>query len=282
MDKRDRAETFKARLNDAVERAGWSQSRLAEMAGLDRSTVSQLMGAETPRLPSGQALAEIAAALQISSDWLLGLSNHRGAASEILDQAVQMTEAPRHPVDEQVFAWTREVLGAKIRHVPAGLPDVFKTDDVLTFEYESAVRRTPAQAISDTEAQKDMLSRLETDTEIALPLQVVDSFVAGQWQWKGLSAKVRRNQLEVMAKALDEFYPAARLFAFDLREHYSVPFSVYGHQRVAIYVGQRYLAFTAPRYIQLMARHFDDLVRAAVVQGHEAAAWVAGKVKEVR
>ena len=72
MDKRDRAETFKARLNDAVERAGWSQSRLAEMAGLDRSTVSQLMGAETPRLPSGQALAEIAAALQISSDWLLG------------------------------------------------------------------------------------------------------------------------------------------------------------------------------------------------------------------
>ena len=155
-------------------------------------------------------------------------------------------------------------------------------DDVLTFEYESAVRRTPAQAISDAEAQKALLTRLETDMEIAVPVQMVDSFVAGQWQWRGLSAKVRRHQLEVMAEALDRFYPAARLFAFDLRERYSVPFSVYGHSRVAIYVGQRYLAFTAPRYIQLMARHFDDLVRAATVQGHEAAGWIAGKAKEVR
>lgn len=282
MDKRDRAETFRARLNDAVERAGWSQSRLAEMAGLDRSTVSQLMGADAPRLPSGQALAEISSALQISSDWLLGLSNHRGAASEILDQAVQMTEAPRHPVDEQVLAWTREVLGAKVRHVPAGLPDVFKTEEVLTFEYESAVRRTPEQAIRDTEAQQDMLSRLETDTEIALPVQIVDSFVAGHWIWKGLSVKARRRQLEVLARALDTYYPAARLFAFDMKQRYSVPFSVYGHRRVAIYVGQRYLAFTAPRYVQLMARHFDDLVRAAVVQGHEAADWIAEKAKQVR
>ena len=78
-----------------------------------------------------------------------------------------------------------------------------------------------------------------------------------------------------MATALDEFYPAVRLFGFDLRERYSVPFGVYGHTRVVIYVGQRYLAFTAPRYIQLMARHFDDLVRAATVQGHEAAGWIA-------
>ena len=53
------------------------------------------------------------------------------------------------------------------------------------------------------------------------------------------------------------------------------------NQRVAIYVGQRYLAFTAPRYVQLMARHFDDLVRAAVVHGHEAATWIAGLAKKV-
>jgi hypothetical protein len=85
-----------------------------------------------------------------------------------------------------------------------------------------------------------------------------------------------------MAEAVDELYPAVRLFAFDLRQRYSVPFSVYGHSRVAIYVGQRYLAFTAPRYIQLMARHFDDLVRAAVVQGHEAAGWIAAKARDVQ
>lgn len=282
MDKRDRAEIFKTRLNDAVDRAGWTQMRLADATGLDRSTVSQLLKADEPRLPSGQALGQIAAALEVSADWLLGLSNHRGAASEILEQAVQMTEAVRHPVDEQVLAWTAEVPGAKIRHVPAGLPDIFKTDEVLTFEYEEAVRRTPTQAINDSEAQLDLLRRPETDLEIAVPVQTFEAFARGQGQWQGLSAAARKRQLSEMARALDEFYPSARLYAFDLRHRYSVPFSVYGQQRVAIYVGQRYLAFTAPRYIQLMARHFDDLVRAANVHGHEASSWVAELATKVR
>ena len=282
MDKRERAEIFKQRLTDAVGRAGWSQTRLAQSAGLDRSTVSQLLLAEEPRLPSGQALAEIAAALQVSSDWLLGLSNHRGAASEILDQAVQMTEAARHPVDEQVLKWNAEVLGAKIRHVPAGLPDIFKTDEVHVFEYETAVRRTPQQAISDSAAQIALLRRLETDMEIAVPVQTLESFAAGEWQWRGLPSEIRKRQLEAMAASLEEFYPSARLYAFDARELYSVPFSVYGQHRVAIYLGQRYLAFTAPTYIRLMARHFDDLVRSASVHGHEAAAWVADLARRVR
>ncbi len=282
MDKRERAEIFKQRLTDAVDRAGWSQTRLAQSAGLDRSTVSQLLVAEEPRLPSGQALAEIAAAIGSALGSARLLSNHRGAASEILEQAVQMTEAARHPVDEQVQRWTAEVLGAKIRHVPAGLPDIFKTDDVHQFEYETAVRRTPRQAISDSEAQLALLRRLDTDMEMALPVQVMESFVAGEWLWKGLPADVRRRQLEAMAAALEEFYPSARLYAFDQRELYSVPFSVYGQHRVAIYVGQRYLAFTAPHYVRLMARHFDDLVRAATVHGHEAAQWVASLAREVR
>ncbi|WP_417309635.1 helix-turn-helix domain-containing protein [Devosia sp.] len=282
MDKRDRAALFKSRLNEAVARLGWSQSRLAIAAGLDRSTVSQLLGAEEPRLPSGQALGQIAGALQVSADWLLGLSNHHGVASEILEQAVQMTEAAWHPVDEQVLAWTSEVPGAKVRHVPSGMPHIFKTDAVLTFEYSEAVVRTPRQAISDSEAQLALLRRPETDMEIAVPVQVVEAFAAGQWQWSGLDAAVRREQLERMAADLSEFYPSARLYAYDLRQRYSVPFLVFGQQRVAIYVGQRYLAFTAPHYIQLMARHFDDLVRAAVVHGHEASDWVAGLAKTVK
>lgn len=282
MDKRDRADLFRDRLNDAVMRHGWSQSRLAEVAELDRSTVSQLMNADVPRLPSGQALGQLAAALQVSADWLLGLSNHRGPASEILEQAVHMTEVTRHPVDEQVLAWTREVAGAKIRHVPADVPDIFKNQDVLTFEYEDTVRRTPLQAISDAEAQMDLLRRPETDMEIAVPLQMMEGFALGQGQWSGLDAAVRRRQLDDMARDLAELYPSARLYAYDLRQRYSVPFSVYGHQRVAIYVGQRYLAFTAPRYVQLMARHFDDLVRSAHVHGHEAAAWISSLRKRVR
>lgn len=282
MDKRERARLFRDRLTDAATRAGWSQSQLARAAGLDRSTVSQLMAAETPRLPGGQALGQIAAALQVSADWLLGLSNHRGPASEILEQAVQMTEATRHPVDERVLAWSAEVAGAKIRHVPAGIPDIFKTEEVLTFEYEDAVRRTPTQAITDAQAQLTLIRQPETDMEIAVSEQMVEAFALGHFSWNGLGAAARRRQLAQMADDLAELYPSARLYAFDQRQRFSVPFSVYGHDRVAIYLGQRYLAFTAPRYIQLMARHFDDLVRAASVHAHELPEWLRRLAKRVR
>ncbi len=282
MDKRERADLFRQRLLEAVAQKGWSQSRLASEAQLDRSTVSQLLGGEAARLPSSQALGEIAGTLQVSSDWLLGLSNHRGGASEILEQAVQMTEVQRHPVDAQVLDWSLEAAGAKIRHVPAGLPDIFKTEEVLTFEYEDAVRRTPVQAIADAQAQMDLLRRPETDMEIALPVQVAESFALGQAMWQGLSAPVRRTQLQRMADELEDLYPSARLYGFDQRQRYSVPFSVYGQQRVAIYVGQRYLAFSAPRYIQLMARHFDDLVRAATVHAHQMPDWLRQLAKRVR
>lgn len=282
MDKRDRAHLFRDRLTEAMALQACSQAELARLAELDRSTVSQLLGSDVPRLPSGHALGQIASALQVSSDWLLGLTAHRGVASEILEQAVQMTEAPQHPVDEQVLAWTAEVAGAKIRHVPAGLPDIFKTDDVLTFEYKDAVRRTPQQAITDAEAQMNLLQRPETDMEMAVPVQRFEAFAQGAGQWRGLSAKVRQRQLETMAEALDKLYPSARLYAFDMLERYSVPFSVYGQQRVAIYIGQRYLAFTATRYIQLMARHFDDLVRSAKVHAHEAPAWLTELAKGVK
>lgn len=282
MDKRQRAELFRQRLLEALKRQGWSQTTLARQADLDRSTISQLLGSDVPRLPNGQALGQIGAALQVSCDWLLGLSNQRGAASEILEQAVQMTEAAQHPVDTQVLGWAAEAAGSKTRHVPAGMPDIFKTDDVLTFEYADAVRRTPTQAIRDAEAQMALLRRPETDMEIAVPMQVFESFALGQAQWQGLGAAVRRRQLQQMASQLSELYPSARLCAFDLRQRYSVPFTVYGQQRVAIYIGQRYLAFTATRYVHLMARHFDDLVRAARVHGHEMPDWISELARRVR
>lgn len=282
MDKRDRADLFRGRLHEAMRRLGWRQAELARATKLERSTLSQLVNSDVPRLPSAHALGEIAAALQVSSDWLLGLSNVRGAASEVLEQAVQMTDAAQHPVDEQVLAWSAEAAGAKIRHVPTGLPDLLKIEPVLTFEFAAAVQRTPEQAIADTQAQMALLRRPGTDMEIAMPEQALELFAAGQGPWRGLSAPIRRKQLEHMAAELAELYPSARLYAFDQKARFSVPFSVYGQRRVAIYIGQRYIAFTATRYVQLMARHFDDLVRAASVHAHEAAHWVEGMARKVR
>ncbi|AMN54249.1 MULTISPECIES: helix-turn-helix domain-containing protein [Stappiaceae] len=270
MDKRDRAVLFRERLSDALRSRDMNRSDLARGAGLDRSTVSQLLSEDAPRLPNGQALAAIATALSVSSDWLLGLSTHRGAAAEILDQAVQVAETERHPVDEHLLAWYRDAVGAKIRHVPANLPDVLKTEAVLAFEYSGETLRTADQAITGTRDQRALLSRAESDMEIALSKEALEGFARGEGLWQGLPVDLRREQLEVMGLTLSELYPSLRLHLFGATDRFSAPFTVFGQKWAALYLGQRYLAFSNTRHVQLFSSHFDDLVRHAVIRSHEA------------
>jgi hypothetical protein len=58
--------------------------------GVDRSTVSQLLSAEGARLPNAQVVAECAAALGVTADWLLGLSDRP-------EQAEPTCSPPRSP-----------------------------------------------------------------------------------------------------------------------------------------------------------------------------------------
>ncbi|MEO9528322.1 XRE family transcriptional regulator [Roseibium sp.] len=270
MDKRDRAVLFRERLSDALRSREMNRSDLARGAGLDRSTVSQLLSEDAPRLPNGQALAAIATALNVSSDWLLGLSTHRGAAAEILDQAVQVAETDRHPVDEHLLAWYRDAVGVKIRHVPANLPDVLKTESVLAYEYAGQTLRTAGQAITGTRDQRALLHRAESDMEIALSKEALEGFARGEGLWAGLPVEARRQQLEVMGQTLSDLYPSLRLHLFGATDRFSAPFTVFGQKWAALYLGQRYLAFSNTRHVQLFSGHFDDLVRHAVIRSHEA------------
>lgn len=247
-----------------------NRSDLARGASLDRSTVSQLLSEDAPRLPNGQALASIAGALGVSSDWLLGLSTHRGAAAEILDQAVQVAETDRHPVDEHLLAWYRDAVGAKIRHVPANLPDVLKTEAVLGYEYAGETLRTADQAIIGTRDQRALLFRAESDMEIALSREGLEGFARGEGLWSGLPPEARKEQLEVMGQSLRDLYPTLRLHLFGATDRFSAPFTVFGQKWAALYMGQRYLAFSNTRHVQLFSGHFDDLVRHAVIRSHEA------------
>ncbi|TWI90149.1 transcriptional regulator, XRE family [Roseibium hamelinense] len=261
---------FRERLAHALTEKQLNRSDLARLANLDRSTVSQLLSEDAPRLPNGQALAAIASSLGVSSDWLLGLSAHQGAAAEILDRAVQVAETDRNPVDEHLLSWQREAAGSKIRHVPANLPDVLKTEDVLSYEYAATSYRTPGQAITDSRDQQALLTQPETDMEIAVSFQSLEAFARGEGIWQGLSSQDREAQLLAMADQLDQFYPALRLHLFDAHDRYSAPFTVFGQKRAAVYLGQRYLAFSATSHVRLFTKHFDDLVRHAQIRSHEA------------
>ena len=147
IDKRLRATQFRHRLGAAMGRAGMTQSALARHIGVDRSTISQLLTGSGARLPNAQVVGECASALGVSADWLLSLSDRPETAADLLATSMAVTTAGRALVDEQIFAWHQEAEGYKIRHVPATLPDMLKTDAVLEWEYEPHLGRTTTQAI---------------------------------------------------------------------------------------------------------------------------------------
>ena len=96
---------------------------------------------------------------------------------------------------------------------------------------------------------------------------------------RGHLARPRRTptawqQLEHAADLADDLYPAYRWFLFDGRERYSVPYTVFGPKRAAIYVGDMYFVFTSTEHIRELTRHFDNLIRAARIQPNETAACI--------
>ena len=148
MDKRARSDLFRHRLQQAMALTGETQSSLARKTGADRSTLSQILSGTTARLPNGQLVAQCAQSLGVSADWLLGLSDQPDSLPQILAQAMTMVDAPRALIDAQIFAWHQEAAGYKIRHVPAGLPDMVKIRPMLEWEYAPSLGHTIDLAIA--------------------------------------------------------------------------------------------------------------------------------------
>lgn len=280
MSKRDTAAAFHERFLSLIDRTGLSRAAFAKKAGLDRSTLSQLLSETNVRLPRAETIARIAARHNVSIDWLLGLSQHDQIAADIVPE-LQIEPDAGSPADERLRRWHDEALGYKVRYVPATLPDQVKTAAVI--DYETG-RLNPAAAEAWAIAANthiDYARRPETEIEVCASCQSVEAFACGQGVWQGLAAVTRRQQIEHMARLVDELYPTYRWFLFDERERVSVPFSVFGPKRAAIYVGDMYFVFTSTEHIRALARHFDGLVRHARIQANDCAAFLRGLLKHV-
>lgn len=275
-DKRSRAARFRQRLARALADSNTSQSALARAAGVDRSTISQLLSGQGPRLPNAQLVAECARALGVSADWLLGLTERPERLADILASSMSITEAPRALVDEQIFAWHRQAAGYKIRHVPATLPDMLKTRAILRWEYADALIRSTEQAIGAAEDRLAWMRNSASDYEIALPLHELESFARGNGYYAGLPAALRRAQIDWLAELHAQLYPSLRLYLFDAHRAFSAPLTVFGPLIAVLYLGRHYLAFRETGRVQAMTEHFDWLVREAQIGGREMAAHLQG------
>lgn len=265
IDKRHRAEQFRQRLTRAMAEAGTTRSALSRRTGVDRSTVSQILSDQGARLPNAQMVAECATALGVSADWLLGLTERPERTADLLAAQVSFAEAPRALIDETIFAWHQEAAGYKIRHVPAGLPDMLKTDDVLRWEYEPHLGKTTEQAIGASRDRLAWMRGARSDYEIALPLHELAAFARGEGYYAGLHEGLRRDQLARMAALHRQLYPSLRVFLFDARRLFSAPVTVFGPLLAALYLGRNYLVFRDTERVRAMTAHFDWLVREAAI-----------------
>lgn len=269
IDKRQRAQLFRDRLQTAMTLAEMTQSALSRQAGVDRSTLSQLLKDQGARLPNGQLVAECAAALGVSADWLLGLSDRPEQAADLVATAISMPQAPRAMIDDQIFAWHQEAKGYKIRHVPAGLPDMLKTAEILHWEYAPSTGKTTDQAVGASTDRLNWMRNAGSDYEIAIPIAELDTFAAGTGYYAGLSADIRRAQLARFRDLHTELYPALRLHLFERRLLYSAPITVFGPLLAVIYIGRNYLVFRDSERIAAITVHFDHLVRQTSVGQRE-------------
>lgn len=273
MDKRDLADLFRDRLKALMARSGQNQSAFAAAIGIDRSALSQLLSGTATRLPRAETLLNIAAEHKVSLDWLLGLSHDEGVTGE-LRASLEIAEAPGGFDRTLLAKWHAEAVGTKIRYVPAGIPDLLRTEAVIAYEAEAAEQNRATQ-IDEAQYRIDYNRRPETDMEVCMPRQTLEIFAKGQGIWSDLPESIRVKQIDHMVRLLDDLYPTFRLFLYDGAKRFSIPYTIFGPIRAAIYVGGMYLVLNATQPVTILTRHFDFLIRSAEVNADEAAAFVS-------
>ncbi len=265
-DRREILPRFQQRLRQVLDRSELSQSDFARAAGIDRSTLSQLLAPGADRLPRVESIAAIAQIGNTSLDWLLGLSQDQQAGAGLAAESLQIERDAPSPLDERLLVWLREAAGYRIRHIPTTFPDLLKTDAVIEDEYGHYVALGPRRRIEITQSRLEYLRQPETEIECCTALQTLEALARGEDIWRTIKLAHRRAQLEQIIALCDELYPRFRLFLYDRKQLYSVPLTVFGPLRAAIYLGQTYFVFHSTDHIRALTRHFDQIVRGATVQ----------------
>lgn len=253
------------RLAQAIEGTGLGKGEFADRAAIDRTTLSQLLSERTRRLPRVDTLRRIAAAHDLSIDWLVGLSNTGPVEAALMDNTSFEAPGPS-PTDERLLGWLSEAADFKIRYVPVTLPDPLKSEAVIRFERSGTVGPSAAQTIDTTAAHLAWARHPDTEMECCSSTQSLQSFARGDGTWNRLSVDARCEQLDRMIELTDELYPTFRWFLFDASQRYAAPVTVFGTKRAALYLGGLYLVLTSVEHVRTLSRHFDGVVRDATVQ----------------
>lgn len=265
MEKRETVDIFRQRLEELIARTGLSRSKFAARCGLDRSTLSQLLSPANVRLPRVETISSIATRHAASVDWLIGLSQSDQVGTDIIPQLAIEPDTGAH-ADERLLKWHREARGYKVRYVPATLPDQLKTEAMMSYECAKLSSEAARAWSGIAEARAIEVGNSESEIEVCSSLQCLEQFIRGEGVWRDMKPTDREAGLKHMAEKVEEYYPTFRWFLYDGRARFSVPYTVFGPVRAAIYIGEMYFVFTSTEHIRELSRHFDNLIRSAIVQ----------------
>lgn len=261
----DPVTVFRERLALSVHRSGLSRTEYAHRAGIDRTTLTQLLSPDNRRLPRLDTALALAAAHGESIDWLVGITETGPADTELMAQTSFESPGPT-PTDEKMFEWLIDAADHRIRYVPATLPDLLKTSAVIRYERTPRDGPSPAQTIETTSARLAWVRNPDIEFECYSSVQSLTEFTRGEGIWGRLGVAARREQLDRMIELTEELYPTFRWFLYDGLKRYAAPVTVFGPKRAALYLGELYLVLTATDHIRTLSRHLDVLVKLATVQ----------------
>lgn len=274
MDKRDLSAQFKERLEQVLASHPAGKGQFLRDVGMDRSALSQFLNPESDRLPRAETLRRIARVSGVSVDWLLCLENAPEGRQEVAE-SVQIEKAVQADGSTPLDQWRSAASGFKLRYVPSTLPDMVS----LAPEPETNVSDARGGGVENLLGQ---ISLDDMDVEIAMPVQTLRDLSARSGLWRGADPDQCRAQLAYMARVCRKNYPALRLHLYDGTQTFSAPFTVFGKQRVALYIGDAYLVISSPDQIRGFAKQFDRLVRRAIIGAdrvHEMLSELADKVR---
>lgn len=262
----DTVAEFRDRLRELIVQDERSQSAFAADAGIDRSTLSQLLSTGNRRLPRVETLVAISEAAGVSVDWLLGLSSEGPIRTDILHESLAVSRNELSPLDEALIGWFQESIGSKVRYVPATIPDLLKTEAVIRHEVARKPTVRPEQKMDVAEAPLEVAHAPGSDIECCNSVQAVEGFARGGDIWETLHVKLRIAQLDQMIEMCEELYPSFRWFLYDARQRYSGAVTIFGLDRAVVYLGRMYIVLNGATHVREFVDQFDDLIRAAVVQ----------------
>lgn len=262
-------EIVASRIAETVRTLGLTQTELAKVLQIDRTSLSQLMSPTARRLPRVDTLLGLAQHAGVSVDWLLGLTNTYEGRTDLVDEAFAFEREVTSPVDERLLGWWQEAQGMKVRYVPSTLPDLLKTPAIIRHETDPYDEVGPDARIENVSMRLDWQRSPEAEVDCVTSLQSLEGFARGEDQWKTLARSKRAQQLQHMVDLVDELYPTFRWFLTDRRQRYCAPVTIFGNRRAALYIGQMYIVFNTAEHITSLSRHFDQHVRHAVVEPRE-------------